>query len=116
LGIRGCSVEHAEVVDQPHASRLGPSRSTLRSSDGPAARTQLVAGLKAKLGSTVSDVADKIGDVEANDFDRVRDNLKRDGLTEEREEGKRYLVEAKATGRQYQGARRSNPVGTSALP
>ena len=46
----------------------------------------------------MSDVAYEFGDVEANYFDRVRDNLKRDGLTEEREEGKRYLVEAKATG------------------
>jgi hypothetical protein len=53
----------------------------------------------------VSDVAYECGDVEANYFDRVRDNLKRDGLTEEREEGKRYLVEAKATGVNTKGAR-----------
>jgi len=64
----------------------------------------------------VSDVAYEIGDVEANYFDRVRDNLKRDGLTEERQEGKRHLVKAKATASIPTSPPRRNPVGTSALP
>ena len=64
----------------------------------------------------MSDVAYGIGDVKANDFDRVRDNLKRDGLTETREEGKRYLVKAKAPGVNTNEPAAAKPVGTTALP
>jgi hypothetical protein len=109
-------VEYAEVVDQPRASHLGPRRSTLRSSDGPAARTQLVAGLKAKLGSTASDVAYEIGDVEANDFDRVRGNSSGtvSPRSARRAGGTSWRPRRQASTPRSPPQR--NPVGTSAVP